>query len=153
MLEMQYGSLEHCPPVITGKLLEKEASIFTENLRRRLRYLCHLPLNCPFELAEIELKPPLVSKEVLQAFQGDYSSCSETPLIINCQLCYYIEFLLLEQLNLRKKIREQKAREENKMEQKSIEKANRQIGIYPTPKLNIGSFQHFPQLQPELFSK
>ncbi|XP_067205142.1 E3 ubiquitin-protein ligase RNF10 isoform X2 [Linepithema humile] len=126
MLEMQYGSLEHCPPMITGKLLEKEASIFTQDLRRRLRYLCHLPLNCPFELAEIELKPPLVSEEVLRVFQ--------------------------EQLNLRKKHREQKKREESKMEQKSIEKANRQIGIYSTPKLNIGSFQHFPQLQPELLS-
>lgn len=73
MLEMQYGSLEYCPHVITGKLLEKEAGICTEELRRRLRYLCHLPLTCPFELAEIELKPPLVSEEVLRAFHGDYS--------------------------------------------------------------------------------
>lgn len=81
MLEMQYGSLEYCPPVITGKLLEKEASICTEELRRRLRYLCHLPLTCPLELAEIELKPPLVSEEVLSAFYGDH-------------LSYFIIFLL-----------------------------------------------------------
>jgi len=72
MLEMEYGSLEYCPPVITGKLLEKEASICTEELRRRLRYLCHLPLTCPFELAEIELKLPLVSENVLHVFHGDH---------------------------------------------------------------------------------
>ncbi|XP_011168526.1 RING finger protein 10 isoform X1 [Solenopsis invicta] len=124
MLEMQYGSLEHCPPVITGKLLEKEASIYTEELRRRLRYLCHLPLTCPFELAEIELKPPLVSKEVLHAFH--------------------------DQLKSRQKYREQREREERKREKKIKEEENRQIGIYPTPNIDIESYQHFPQLQSEL---
>lgn len=123
MLEMQYGSLEYCPPVITGKLLEKEASICTEELRRRLRYLCHLPLTCPLELAEIELKPPLVSEEVLSAFY--------------------------EQLNSRQKYREQREREERKREKKIIEEENRQIGIYPTPNIDIESYQHFPQLQSE----
>lgn len=78
MLEMQYGDLEHCPPVITGKLLEKEAGSYTEDLKRRLRYLCHLPLTCQFELAEIELRPPLVSEHVLRAFRG------------NCYLLKYI---------------------------------------------------------------
>ncbi|KAL0129286.1 hypothetical protein PUN28_004175 [Cardiocondyla obscurior] len=124
MLEMQYGSLEHCPHIISGKLLEKEASICTEELRRRLRYLYHLPLTCPFELAEIELKPPLVSEEVLHAFQ--------------------------EQLNSRQKYREQREREERKREKKIIEEENRQIGIYPTPNIDIESYQHFPELQSEL---
>lgn len=71
MLEMQYGSLEHCPLVITGKLLEREVGSFTEDLRRRLRYLCHLPLTCQFEVAEIELKPPIVSEDVLNSFHGN----------------------------------------------------------------------------------
>ncbi|EGI70202.1 PREDICTED: RING finger protein 10 isoform X1 [Acromyrmex echinatior] len=124
MLEMEYGSLEYCPPIITGKLLEKEASIYTEELRRRLRYLCHLPLTCPFELAEIELKPPLVSEKVLCAFH--------------------------DQLNSRQKYREQREREERKREKKIIEEENRQIGIYPTPDIDIESYQHFPQLQSEL---
>ncbi|XP_077268274.1 E3 ubiquitin-protein ligase RNF10 isoform X1 [Temnothorax americanus] len=124
MLEMQYGSLEYCPHIITGKLLEKEAGICTEELRRRLRYLCHLPLTCPFELAEIELKPPLISEEVLRAFH--------------------------EQLHSRQKYREQRAREERKREKKIIEEENRQIGIYPTPNIDIESYQHFPQLQAEL---
>jgi len=74
MLEMQYGDLKDCPSTITGKLLEKEASICTEEIRQRLRYLCHLPLNSPFERAEIELKPPLVSAEIIHIYHGNYIS-------------------------------------------------------------------------------
>lgn len=42
----------------------------TEELRRRLRYLQHLPITCQFEVAEIQLKPPIVSKETIDHFQG-----------------------------------------------------------------------------------
>ncbi|GAB1867650.1 E3 ubiquitin-protein ligase RNF10 [Camponotus japonicus] len=124
MLKEQYGSLEFCPPVITGKLLEKQPSICTELLRQNLRYLCHLPLTCLFESVEIELKPPLVSKEVL---------CN-----------FHVE------LNLRQKNRKEKEREEKKREKKIIEVENKLIGIYPTPNIDIESHQHFPQLQAEL---
>ncbi|KAM0729016.1 E3 ubiquitin-protein ligase RNF10 [Formica fusca] len=124
MLKKQYGSLEYCPPVIMGKLLEKQASICTANLRKKLPCLSHLPLTCLFESVEIELKPPLVSEEVLCNFH--------------------------EQLNSRQKNREQKKREENKREKKIIEVENRLIGIYPTPNIDIESHQHFPQLQAEL---
>lgn len=70
MLEMQYGTLEQCPRVISGKLLEKEASSFTEDLRRRMRYLWHLSVTCPFEIAEIEMKSPIILDEVLNHFKG-----------------------------------------------------------------------------------
>lgn len=72
MLELQYGSLEKSPSIITGKLLEKEAGSMTEELRRRLRYLQHLPLTCQFEIAEIELKPPIMSSGNLAVFSGPY---------------------------------------------------------------------------------
>ncbi|XP_072761845.1 E3 ubiquitin-protein ligase RNF10 [Anoplolepis gracilipes] len=124
MLKEQYGSLEYCPPVITGKLLEKQTSICTETLRDKLPYLCNLPLTCLFESVEIDLKPPFVSEEVLRNFN--------------------------EKLNLRQKNREQKEREEKKREKRIIEVENRLIGIYPTPKIDIESYQHFPQLQAEL---
>lgn len=87
MLEMQYGRLENSPHVITGKLLEKEGGSLTEDLRRRLRYLCHLPLTSQFEVAEIELKPPIVSEEVLSSFHGD----SLSPLK-KCQSIFYWNF-------------------------------------------------------------
>ncbi|XP_003705539.1 E3 ubiquitin-protein ligase RNF10 [Megachile rotundata] len=124
MLEMQYGSLENSPHVITGKLLEKEAGSLTEDLRRRLRYLCHLPITCQFEVAEIELKPPVVSEQVLASFQ--------------------------DQLALRHKRRQQREREERKRERKITEEENKRMGKYPTPIVRIDSQRHFPQWQPEL---
>ncbi|XP_015434726.1 PREDICTED: RING finger protein 10 [Dufourea novaeangliae] len=123
MLEKQYGSLENSPHVIKGKLLEKEGGIFTEDLRRRLRYLCHLPLTCQFEIAEIDLKPPIVSEQVLSSFQ--------------------------DQLALRHKRRKQRELEERKREKKITEEENKRMGRYPTPKVHIDSQRHFPQWQPE----
>ncbi|XP_043250349.1 RING finger protein 10 [Colletes gigas] len=124
MLEMQYGSLENSPHVITGKLLEKEGGSLTEDLRRRLRYLCHLPITCQFEVAEIELKPPIVSQEVLSSFQ--------------------------EQLALRHRRRQQRERGERKREKKITEEENKRMGRYPKPIVHIDSQRHFPQWQPEL---
>ncbi|XP_060814402.1 E3 ubiquitin-protein ligase RNF10 isoform X1 [Bombus pascuorum] len=124
MLEMQYGSLENSPHVIMGKLLEKEGGSLTEDLRRRLRYLCHLPLTCQFEVAEIELKPPIVSEEVLSSFQ--------------------------DQLTLRHRHRQQRERDERKREKQITEEENKRMGRYPTPAVHIDSRRHFPQWQPEL---
>ncbi|KAG7208989.1 hypothetical protein KM043_015156 [Ampulex compressa] len=124
MLEMQYGSLGNSPHTITGKLLEKESGSFTEELRRRLRYLSHLPLTCQFEVAEIELKPPIVSEEVLSHFH--------------------------DQLALRQKRRQCREREERKRERQITEEENKRIGKYPIPNVHIDSQQHFPEWQPEL---
>jgi len=41
-----------------------------QDLRRRLRYLSHLPLTCEFVMAELELRPPIVSQFVLDTFKG-----------------------------------------------------------------------------------
>ncbi|XP_076245261.1 E3 ubiquitin-protein ligase RNF10 [Calliopsis andreniformis] len=124
MFEMQYGSLENSPHLIRGKLLEKESGSLTEDLRRRLRYLCHLPLTCQFEVAEIELKPPIISEEVLSSFQ--------------------------DQIMIRHKRRQQREREERKREKKITEEENKRMGRYPTPIVHIDSQQHFPEWQPEL---
>ncbi|XP_053972100.1 RING finger protein 10 [Hylaeus volcanicus] len=124
MLEMQYGSLENSPHMITGKLLEKEGGSLTEDLRRRLRYLCHLPITCQFEVAEIELKPPIISEEVLSSFQ--------------------------EQLALRHRRRQQREREERKREKKINDEENKRMGRYPKPIVHIDSQRHFPQWQPEV---
>ena len=69
---MQYGSLEKCPRTICGKLVEKEVGSYTEELRRRMRYLCHLPVTSQFEIAEIDLQPPIVSDKVIASFEGLY---------------------------------------------------------------------------------
>jgi hypothetical protein len=95
MLEMQYGDLKDCPSIITGKVLEKEASIYTEETRQRLRYLCHLPLNSPFERAEIELKPPLVSTEIINIYHGDYISSFIKFSLKFILLSYYLFIIYL----------------------------------------------------------
>ncbi|KAK3589143.1 hypothetical protein CHS0354_017110 [Potamilus streckersoni] len=67
----EYGSLENCPQTITAVIVEKETVFITEELRKRLRYLNHLPLTCSFEVAELALKPPVLSKETLKHFADD----------------------------------------------------------------------------------
>lgn len=70
MLEHTYGSLEKSPKILMGKIVEKEGGSMTEELRKRLRYLQHLPVTCQFEVAEIQLKHPVVSRETLNEFNG-----------------------------------------------------------------------------------
>lgn len=71
MLEHTYGSLESCPLSVSGKITEKEGGSMTEDIRKRLRYLEHLPLTCQFEIAEITLNNTVVSKETLEEFHGN----------------------------------------------------------------------------------
>lgn len=72
MLEHMYGCLENCPPNLTGRILEKEGGSMTEELRKRLRCLQHLPITCQFEIAEIQLQEPIINKETLQFFKGNF---------------------------------------------------------------------------------
>ncbi|KAK6637982.1 hypothetical protein RUM44_008406 [Polyplax serrata] len=117
MLELQYGALENCPHEIRGKILEKEGGSMTEGLRKRLRYLQHLPLTCQFEVAEINIAS-LVSDDILATFRG--------------------------QIEARVKRRNRRAREELKREKKINEEVNMMWGRKPAPKLRIESHRQFP---------
>lgn len=68
MLVKQFGSLENCPETIEAEILEKESTVMTEELRDRLRYMRHLPVASSFEVAELDITP-LVSKTTLQCFK------------------------------------------------------------------------------------
>ena len=70
MLVAQHGSLEACPPVIEGLIVDKETMSMNEELRKRLRYLAHLPLSSQFMIMEIALEEPLVHAEVIDQFRG-----------------------------------------------------------------------------------
>ncbi|CAD6240782.1 GSCOCG00008912001-RA-CDS [Cotesia congregata] len=123
MLEMQYGNLENSPHLIEGKLLERESGSFTEDLRKRMRYLCHLPLTCSFDIVEIEMKTPLISSEILGIFY--------------------------DQIEGRKTRRHRREREEKRREKKITVEENKRMGKYPTPNVQIGSHKHFPEWHPE----
>lgn len=72
MLQAMYGSIEYSPPIITGKVLQKQNCSMTEDLRKRLKFLQHLPVSCQFEVAEIELDKSLISTEIWKRFKGTY---------------------------------------------------------------------------------
>lgn len=55
---------------------------FLQEVRRRHRYLAHLPLTCEFSICELALQPPILSKETLDTFAGrsSFSSFQEVNL-------------------------------------------------------------------------
>ncbi|XP_074029402.1 E3 ubiquitin-protein ligase RNF10 isoform X2 [Leptinotarsa decemlineata] len=119
MLEHTYGSLEFGPKTLTGRILEKEGGSMTEDLRKRLRYLQHLPVTCQFEVAEIQLKQPVVNKETMEYFQ--------------------------EQIEIRRKRRQRRMKEEKRREKRIEVEENRKMGKYPIPNLHLESNIQFPE--------
>lgn len=120
MLIAEYGSLEQCPHKITGKILEKDYTSMNELMRNKLRYLRHLPLTSIFEVCEIQLKAPLVSKE----------TCAE----------------FAPQIEARRRKRNRRAREERRREKWiQVEENKRIMGKFPDLKCKLESAFHFPQ--------
>lgn len=120
MLEREYGSLENGPPVITGSIVEIESGSMTEGLRKRLRYLQHLPLTCQFLVIEVDLPPEIVSPETKNYFK--------------------------DQLDKRNREREKRAKEERKIQKKAEQLANKQLGRHSPPRsLRLDSYHHFPE--------
>uniref|UniRef100_A0A673CF92 E3 ubiquitin-protein ligase RNF10 n=1 Tax=Sphaeramia orbicularis TaxID=375764 RepID=A0A673CF92_9TELE len=101
-LTREYGSFETCPDTITATVVEIVGHTVTEEIRRRHRYLEHLPLTCEFSICELALQPPLLSKETLDSFAGD--------------------------LDIRKRLRQKKARDEKRRE-RAIDNPEVHIGL------------------------
>lgn len=70
MLQAMYGSLDKSPQRITGKIVHKDSSSMSEDLRKRLKYLQHLPICTQFEVVEIEFQHGIIAPEVLVQFKG-----------------------------------------------------------------------------------
>ncbi|KAF4524260.1 hypothetical protein B566_EDAN008808 [Ephemera danica] len=119
MLEATYGSLEAAPLTLKARIAEKEAGSMTAELRHRLRYLQHLPVTCQFEVVELDLRHPVVSKEAMAQFQ--------------------------DQLEQRRRKRQRRAKEEKRREKRIIEDENKRLGRYPTPYIKIESHYQFPE--------
>lgn len=67
----EYGSLEYCPEYITGEIVEMQALTQSEALRKQFRYVSHLPLTCEFVICELDIKPPVVSRQTLNFFREE----------------------------------------------------------------------------------
>merc|ERR1712095_258717 len=120
MLVHEYGSLEHCPKFIKGKIIEKDNTSMTEDLRNRLRYLRHLPLTSIFEVCEIQVKAPELSQGTLTEFAS--------------------------QLEQRRRKRNRRAREERRREKWIEVEENKRMGKYPDMKVRVESAFHFLQV-------
>lgn len=117
MLVREYGSLELCPSEINAKIIELEGVSMNESLRHRLRYLCHLPLTCEFQIVELQMKP-LISPVVFDSF--------------------------VEELNKRDLMRKRKAKEERRRERHIEREENKKLGKFPGVKYHLDSMSHFP---------
>ncbi|XP_037043910.1 RING finger protein 10 [Bradysia coprophila] len=130
MLQMMYGSLDRAPHVIGGKIVQKEVCSMTEELRKRLKYLQHLPVTSQFEVAELSLGSELVSEEVLGVFKDEIVK--------------------------RQKLRQRRARDENRREVKINEVNERQIGkiLSRSANIDVNSDRQFPSCggNPPLFN-
>ncbi|XP_056102580.1 RING finger protein 10 isoform X2 [Rhinichthys klamathensis goyatoka] len=114
----EYGSLEKSPQSITATVVEIDGQTVSEDIRRRHRYLSHLPLTCEFSLCELNLQPPVLSKETLDSFADD--------------------------LEKRKRLRQKKARDEKRREKRIEMEENRKQGKYPEVHIGLENLQHFP---------
>ncbi|KAM7357277.1 E3 ubiquitin-protein ligase RNF10 [Cochliomyia hominivorax] len=120
MLQACYSTLAAAPTVITARIIQKEQHSMNEDHRRKFTCLGHLPLTCEFAVVEIELQPPYVTEDIIQAFKLD---------ILH-----------------RKKERQRKAKEEREREKYINAINDRQMGklIASTANINLTSPQEFP---------
>lgn len=114
----EYGSLEASPDSITATVVETVGHTVTEEIRRRHRYLAHLPLTCEFSICELALQPPILSKETLDTFADE--------------------------LEKRKRLRQKKARDEKRREKRIEIEENKKQGKYPEVHIGLENLQHFP---------
>ncbi|XP_050078980.1 RING finger protein 10 [Anopheles maculipalpis] len=126
MLQAMYGSLDRSPHRITGRVVQKDSCSMDENLRRRLKYLEHLPVCTQFDVVELDFGPTangnngLVSEEVLSLFHDE--------------------------LSLRQRTRQKRARAEQKREKQIFEFNERQLGkaMARSARISIESTKQFP---------
>ena len=74
MLTSQYGSLEFCPEVVEGEIVEVDCLSMNDEVRNRLRYLGHIPISKQFQIVEIALDENLVDTDILNEFHGEFTS-------------------------------------------------------------------------------
>ncbi|XP_042858461.1 RING finger protein 10-like isoform X2 [Penaeus japonicus] len=119
MLVHEYGDLVNCPAVFKARVVDKESVLMTDELRQRIRYLSHLPVACSFDVVEVMLKHPLVSKLTTATYQ--------------------------EKIDARQHIRNKRAREERKIERRVQAEQDRMMGrSRGATNLRVNSFLHFP---------
>ncbi|XP_063821938.1 E3 ubiquitin-protein ligase RNF10 [Ostrinia nubilalis] len=68
ILNASWGALAAAPPIIRGRVLHRETLPLTAQTRKHMPYTSHLPLNCSFDIVEMDLQPPYVTTTALKCF-------------------------------------------------------------------------------------
>lgn len=68
----EYGGLEQGPLQISGQIIDFECMTMTKELRKRYRYLRHLPISCEFIVCELMLRPPVLSRSTIKYFMPEF---------------------------------------------------------------------------------
>lgn len=71
MLQEMFESLDKSPQKIHGKIVQIECCTMNEDLRKRLKYLQHLPVSSVFEVVEIDFDHGFVPLNVIDSFKGE----------------------------------------------------------------------------------
>ena len=69
MLREEYRVLARSPDRIRGRVVSITHHVVSEPLRHKYKWLSHLPLMCELQFFEVNLKPPLISHQVLDMFK------------------------------------------------------------------------------------
>uniref|UniRef100_A0A2M3Z0R1 E3 ubiquitin-protein ligase RNF10 n=1 Tax=Anopheles braziliensis TaxID=58242 RepID=A0A2M3Z0R1_9DIPT len=135
MLQTMYGSLERAPRRITGRVVQKDACSMDETLRRRLKYLQHLPVCTQFEVVELDF-----GSAPTAAADGGNEAGAATVVSTEVLAAFSDE------LAVRRRNRERRDREERKREKKIFEFNERQLGkaMARSARISIDSTKHFP---------
>jgi len=115
----QFGSWEACPDTLAADIVELEHVSMDAELRRRLRYLSHLPLSCEFHVAEVQLGVPVISEDVLEFYQKE--------------------------IEKRRQARQRKSRDDRRFDKKMQHAEDLRNGKQRGLNCNISSQQHFPE--------
>lgn len=141
MLQQTYESLDKSPQTIRGKIVQIECCTMNEDLRKRLKYLQHLPVSSVFEVVEIEFDQGLVSHDVVDLFKGEF----------HWKLLRFLSIKFAQpsdELFYRRKIRQRRDRDERKREKIIDEINDRQMGKMmraASANINIDSTSQFPE--------
>jgi len=70
VLKHEFGSYNNFPDEITVRIFGIDESTMTEDLRKRFKYLSHLPLSCDVTFLEVDLKG-FISDNTLKIFESE----------------------------------------------------------------------------------
>jgi len=63
----EFDSWDSCPEILSANILEIEYFTMNEEIRKRWKYLAHLPISCEFIVVELDLKA-ILSPETMDLF-------------------------------------------------------------------------------------